>query len=84
MGADCCWEKSGMMEDDNRVYVRIRGQWRALDPGCELHEIPPDRWPIGNENAYKYAELIVWRGKVIKDRWHLYNRAEFLEGIREL
>ncbi len=73
-----------MMEDDNRVYIRIRGQWRVQDAGCELHETTPDRWPLGNQTALKYAEIIVWRGKVLKDRWNTYKRAEFLEGIKGL
>jgi hypothetical protein len=30
------------------------------------------------------SEIVVWRGKVLKDRWGTYDRAEFLEGIKGL
>lgn len=73
-----------MMEDDNRVYYRVRGTWRAVDPPIELHENTFDGWPPVDNSIRKYAEIIVWRGKVFKDRWRTYNRAEFLEGIKGL
>jgi len=73
-----------MMEDDNRVYVRIRGEWKMVSAGCELHETPPDGWPRISPNIEKYSEVIVWRGKVLKDRWNNYDRAEFLAGICDL
>jgi hypothetical protein len=73
-----------MMEDDNRVYYRVRNQWRATLPGCALHETPPDGWPDLDEKILKYAELIVWRGKILKDRWRTFDREDFLLGVRDL
>lgn len=73
-----------MMEDDNRVYYRARGSWRVADPGIELHVHPPDGWPPINKGIITNSEIIVWRGKVLKDRWNTYNRADFLEGIKGL
>ena len=73
-----------MMEDDNRVYYRVRNQWRAALPGCALNETPANGWPDLDEKIMKYAELIVWRGKILKDRWRTFDREDFLLGIEEL
>lgn len=73
-----------MMEDDNRVYYRVRGTWRVADAGVELGVRTEDGWPLVDMSIRKYCEILVWRGKVIKDRWNTYNRAEFLEGIKGL
>jgi len=73
-----------MMEDDNRVYYRVRGQWKAADPGVPLEVTPPDGWPLLDDMLKRNAEFIVWRGKLLKDRWNKFDRAEFLEGTREL
>jgi hypothetical protein len=73
-----------MMEDDNRVYYRARGSWRVTDPGIPLHETTADGWPPIDRGIVANSEIIVWRGKVIKDRWGTYDRAEFLEGIKGL
>ena len=73
-----------MMENDNRVYYRARGSWRVTDPGIELHVQPANGWPPIDGGIIRNAEIIVWRGKVLKDVWNTYNRAEFLEGIKEL
>ena len=73
-----------MMEDDNRVYYRVRGSWRACDPGIPLEQRTHDGWPPIDGGILTNSEIIVWRGMVIKDRWNSYNRAEFLEGIEDL
>jgi hypothetical protein len=72
------------MEDDNRVYARSRRVWRALDPGCALGETPPDGWPLVARSILRRAEIIVWRGKLLKDRWKTFDRDEFLMEIRGL
>jgi len=73
-----------MMEDDNRVYFRIRGVWKTADPGFPLGVTPLDGWPELNERVLRDADLIVWRGKVLKDRWNKFDRGDFLEGIRDI
>lgn len=72
------------MEDDNRVYYRARGSWRVADPGIPLHQKTANGWPPVDGGILRNAEIIVWRGKVIKDAWNTYDRAEFLEGIKGL
>jgi len=73
-----------MMEDDNRVYYRVRGVWKAALPGCALNETPANGWPELDEKVLRYAELIVWRGKILKDRWNAFDRYEFIQGVRDL
>jgi len=73
-----------MMEDDNRVYYRARGRWRVVDPGIPLQEKPADGWPPIDGGIVRNSEIIVWRGKVLKDRWNTYDRNEFLQGIQNL
>ena len=73
-----------MMEDDNRVYFRVRNQWKTVDPGCEIDETPANGWPHLSDLVLRNAELIVWRGKILKDRWNTFDRADFLLGVEEL
>lgn len=73
-----------MMEDDNRVYYRARGSWRVTDPGIELHQKTANGWPPIDQGIITNSEIIVWRGKVLKDRWNTYDRNEFLQGIQGL
>lgn len=73
-----------MMEDDNRVYLRAHGKWRVLDPGVPLGVTPPNGWPHIPKNIERKSEMIVWRGKLLKDRWNTFDREEFLEEISGL
>ena len=73
-----------MMEDDNRVYYRARASWRVTVPDCTIEDNPADGWPPIDGGIVKNSEIIVWRGKILKDRWDNFNREEFLEGIKEL
>jgi len=74
-----------MMENDNRVYYRTRGSWRITTAGCELDYQPQDGWPPGLLGGIeKNAEIITWRGKILKDPWGNYTREDFLEGLKAL
>jgi hypothetical protein len=73
-----------MMEDDNRVYYRARGSWRVADPGIPLGQTTADGWPLIDRGVVRNSEIIVWRGKILKDTWNAFDREEFLEGIASL
>ena len=73
-----------MMEDDNRVYYRARGSWRVTDPGIPLGQQTESGWPPVDNGIITNSEMVVWRGKLLKDRWNSFDRAEFLEGIKDL
>jgi len=72
-----------MMKEDNRVFVRVRGGWRVVDPGCALDVMPPDGWPDLSYALRTYSDLVIWRGRIVKDRWNLFNLTEFLAELRE-
>ena len=76
--------ETDMMETDNRVFYRARGSWRATDPGIPLEQKTADGWPPVDHGILRNSEIVIWRGKVLKDRWSTYDRAEFLEGIKGL
>lgn len=73
-----------MMEDDNRVYYRARASWRVTHPGVELDETPANGWPPIDGGIIRNSEIIVWRGKILKDAWNTFDKEEFLEGIKDL
>lgn len=72
-----------MMEMDNRVFVRVRGRWHVEDPGYALQEAPANGWPHIKSRLLNSSDLILWRGKVLKDQWGRYKRAEFLAELTE-
>ena len=68
-----------MMEQDNRVFIRVHVE----DPGYPLEETPPSGWPHIKSTLLSYSDLIVWRGKILKNVWDRYNRVEFLAELKE-
>ena len=72
-----------MMRDDNRVFVRVRGRWHVEDPGYALDVVPADGWPKLTHGHRAYSDFIIWRGRVVKDRWNRFKLTEFLAELRE-
>jgi hypothetical protein len=72
-----------MMRDDNRVFVRMRGRWSVEDPGYAPDVTPADGWPRLSYGQRMYSDFIIWRGRIVKDRWDRFNLDEFLAELRE-